>query len=331
MRPNLLMALMAVIGLTLLASPAYAQQSTESTLTTNGIESASYNPASFSIATETTIWPKLVVLVDPSLVMPWGANQVVFRTTVSLLDGLHIPVLNPRFQQAMHWEGYNLAKKSTARDAASTIALKAGAALAVVLRCKAVEVGFEGDLLAPYTCRATVSGNVLVAATGRPVKSQIVVHHKASGADESLAESTAIASAATIFADEALKRIKFWSYQREERGNAILVRFRGMDSYARIIDIRNVLYEIPRCTNVTQKSVSLGDPNKPNFAEISLSYLGTARVLYGEIAAALADEIAPLRLSPISISSHLMELELWEPEKTPDVDSAIEEPSPAAP
>ncbi|MBN2207986.1 MAG: hypothetical protein JW759_01635 [Candidatus Coatesbacteria bacterium] len=261
-------------------------------------------------ATGAVVLPEVLIMIDPSLASPWGPNQTVFKTISKLLREADAPLVNARFNSGLHWQGYELAKTSTPNDAAAKLGLRNQAALVVVFSCKTLKMGFEGDLLEPYTYRATVFGNVLEAATGRPVKHKMVFHRKGNGADDEAAEQNAAMLAASAFGEESLRRILYWSRLREESGEPVLIRFWGVEDYGSAIRLRALVGAIARCSDVKQKAVSIGDPNFEDFAEVSLRYRGSAIELRDMVISALSGDPTWGRVRERSATEHLLQIEV---------------------
>ena len=320
--PQLLLALLFVS----LCGSAWAQETLEEpvialqmpefpTQATLATEAIVVGPPTLELtASEASLLPKAILLVDPNLATPWGHHQVAFRTLAKTLDDYHVPLVNRWFKSPIHWDAYTMAKHSTSRDAASKIALQHRAEVAVTLNAKAIDAGFGGDLLEPYLSKATVSGYVIVAATGRPVGGKIVVHESAGGPEDKVAQENAVKLAAEFYSYEVMKKLLDWSRRRAERGDPYLIRIWGVRDYVQVMRMRSVIGSLPRFADVTQKGVSVSDPTMENFAEVSLVYSGTPERLRSTVISSLATEVAPLVLRVRSATSQLIELQLTEPE-----------------
>ncbi len=265
-----------------------------------------------TISTVAAVLPRVLILIDPSVASPWGANYSVFKSVAADLGERGVPLVNPAFNQGIHWAAYQRAKTTTPRDAASKLGLSHQAALVVTFSCKTLKMGFGGDLDEPYTYRATVSGYVLQAASGRPVKRLMVLHRLGNGRDEEQAEKNAVAQAAKAFAREVFERINESALQREQHGDPFLVRFLGAGNYGQLIELRLILQSIPRCASVMQKGVSIGDARVENFSEISVRYRGNLEQLGRAVARALSGDADFLAADVKSRGKHLLEVRLSE-------------------
>jgi len=266
-----------------------------------------------TISTVAAVLPRVLILIDPIVASPWGANYTVFKSVAADLGERGVPLVNPTFNQGIHWTAYQRAKTTTPKDAASRLGLSYQAVLAVTFSCKTLKMGFGGDLDEPYTYRATVSGYVLQAASGRPVKPIMVIHRLGNGRDEESAEKSAVAQGAKEFAREAFKRINEWALEREQQGDPFLVRFLGAGNYEQVTRLRGILQSIPRCENVMQKRVSIGDPQVENFSEMSVRYRGAVEQLRRAVARAIWSDPDFLAADVKSKGGHLVEVLLLQP------------------
>jgi len=280
-------------------------------------------------STVAAVLPRVLILIDPSIASPWGANYSVFKSVAFDLSSRGVPLVNPKFNQGIHWTAYQRAKTTTSRDAASRLALNYQAVLAVTYSCKTLKMGFGGDLDEPYTYRATVSGYVLQAASGRPVKTIMVIHRLGNGRDEESAEKNAVAQAAKAFGREVFRRINEWALQREQQGDPFLVRFFGAINYEQVTRLRGILHSIPRCQNAMQKRVSIGDPNIENFSEMSVRYRGAIEQLRRAVARAISSDPDLLVADVKAKGSHLVEVHLMKPTDADGLDGLAFQPESA--
>ena len=263
-----------------------------------------------TVSTIAAVLPRVLVLIDPSLASPWGVNYTVFRSLTASLEERGAPLVNPRFNQAIHWTAHQQAKSSTARAAASRVGLSYQAAVVVTFSCKTLKMGFGGDLDRPYLFRATVSGYVLEAASGRAFKQMIIVHRLGNGEDEQKAEEEAVSQAAAAFAREAFKHVNQWAHRREERGDPFLVRFLAVADYGEVRTLRKALESVPSLSAAVQKAVSIGDPDVENTSEISVIYKGSVQELCAAAGLALSSGPISLSASVRPRGRHLVEVRL---------------------
>jgi len=263
-----------------------------------------------TVSTIAAVLPRVLVLIDPSLASPWGVNYTVFRSVTARLEKRGVPLVNRRFNQAIHWTAHQQAKSSTARAAASRLGLSYQAAVVVTFSCKTLKMGFGGDLDRPYMFRATVSGYVLEAASGRAFKQMIIVHRLGNGEDEQKSEEQAVSQAAEAFAREAFKHVNEWAHRREERGDPFLVRFFAVADYGEVRMLRKALETIPSLSAAVQKTVSIGDPDVENTSEISVIYKGSVQDLCAAIRRALGSGPVSFVASVRPRGRHLVEVRL---------------------
>ena len=284
-------------------------------------------PSSAStISTIAAVLPKVLILTDPSVASPWGPNYTVFKSVATDLGLRSVPLVNPTFNQGLHWTAYQNAKTGTPKDAASKLGLTYQAALVVTFSCKTLKMGFGGDLDEPYTSRATVSGYVLEAASGKAVKRMIIVHRLGAGRDDEEAEKDAVLQAAKAFARDAFIKVNEWACGRELQGDPFLVRFLGIGDYGQAAALRSVIGSIPRCSDVMQKGVSIGDPKVRNFSEITLRYRGAVEQLRRAVARALSSNLDRWVVDVSSKSGHLIEVRLSRPLEGNELESIDPQP-----
>ena len=261
-------------------------------------------------STIAAVLPRVLVLIDPSLASPWGVNYAVFKRLTASLEKRGVPLVNPRFNQAIHWTAHQQAKSSTARAAAARMGLSYQAAVVITFSCKTLKMGFGGDLERPYLFRATVSGYVLEAASGRAFKQMIIVHRLGNGVDEQESEEQAVSLAADAFAREAFIRVNEWAHRREERGDPFLVRFLAVADYGEARVLRKALEGVPSLSAAVQKSISIGDPEVENTSEVSVIYKGSVEGLCVAVRRALAGGTISLVASVRPRGRHLVEVRL---------------------
>ncbi|MBN1593134.1 MAG: zinc ribbon domain-containing protein [Candidatus Coatesbacteria bacterium] len=281
---------------------------------------------STTISTIAAVLPKVLVLIDPDVASPWGANYTVFGTLATDLEQRGVPLVNPRFNQGIHWAAYQNAKSGTARDAASELGLKYQAPVVLTFSCKTLKLGFGSDLDKPYTSRATVSGYLLETASGRPTRRMMIVHRLGSGSDDEEAEKVAILDAATAFAREAFIGINEWAHSREQRGDPFLIRFLGILDYRETVTLKSIIRGIEGCSEVKQKSVSIGDPKKANFSELTLKYRGPTESLRRAVIHAILEKLQSISLKAIAKSTHLIEVSISRKEESSGPDLRVPEP-----
>jgi hypothetical protein len=269
-----------------------------------------------TISTTAAVLPRVLILIDPGTASPSGASYGVFKSVAADLAERGVPLVNPKFNQGIQLAACQNAKASTPRDAASKLGLSYQAELVVSFSCNTLKMGFGGDLDEPYTCRATVSGYVLEAASGKPVKRMIVLHQLGNGRDDETAERAAVAPAARAFASEAFEMLNAWAHRREAQGDPFLIRFLAAHDYEQVSKLRRVLQNIPRCSSVMQKSISMGDPRVENFAEISFKYRGSEEQLCRALARVLSSGSGGLTADVNSKANNLIEVRLSERVKT---------------
>lgn len=299
--------LVGVLAVILLATAGLAQEPDRGAL----LQDASHKSGTTStIATAAVALPRVLILIDPSTASPSGASYGVFKSIAADWVDRGVPLVNPTFNQGIQLTACERAKASTPRDAASKVGLSYQAALVVSFSCNTLKMGFGGDLDEPYTCRATVSGYVLEAASGRPVKRMIVLHQLGNGRDDETAERAAVSPAAKAFASEAFEMLNAWAHRREAQGNPFLIRLLAARDYEQVSKLRRVLQDIPRCSSVMQKGISMGDPRVEDFAEISVKYRGNEEQLCRALARVLSSDSVGLTADVGSKGNNLVEVRL---------------------
>ena len=305
----LVRVLVGVLVLFVLAAAGLAQEPGRGALP----QHASHKSGTAStISTAAAALPRVLMLIDPGNASPSGASYGVFKSIAADLAARGVSLVNPTFNPGIQLAANQRAKASTPRDAASKLGLSYQAALVVSFSCNTLKMGFGGNLDQPYTCRATVSGYVLEAASGKPVKRMIAVHQLGNGRDDETAERAAVAPAAKAFASEAFKMLNAWAHRREAQGDPFLIRFLAAHDYEQVSKLRSILQNIPRCSSVMQKSISMGDPRVENFAEISFEYRGSEEQFCRALASVLSGGSGGLTADVTSKGNNLVEVRLSE-------------------